>query len=84
MKREGFQNLLKVMRKDDISFIKSIDRLGRNKELIKQYLEHFKREGIRVKIINLPTTIQDVPECNECVIDMINNIIIKVYTSFNG
>src|SRR3954466_3713772 len=81
MEREGFQNMLKAMRKGDTLYIKSIDRLGRNKELIKGYLERFKKEGIRVKIIDLPTTMQDIPEGNEWVIDMINNIIIEVYTS---
>jgi DNA invertase Pin-like site-specific DNA recombinase len=81
MEREGFQNLLKAMRKGDTLYIKSIDRLGRNKAQIKDYLEQFKKEGIRVKIIDLPTTMQDVPEGQEWVIDMINNIIIEVYTS---
>jgi DNA invertase Pin-like site-specific DNA recombinase len=81
MEREGFQNMLKAMRKGDTLYIKSIDRLGRNKAQIKDYLEQFKKEGIRVKIIDLPTTIQDVPEGQEWVIDMINNIIIEVYTS---
>ncbi|MRX52359.1 recombinase family protein [Bacillus idriensis] len=81
MEREGFQNLLKAIRLDDTLFIKSIDRLGRNKQQIKSYLEQFKNEGIRVKIIDLPTTMQDVPEGQEWVIDMINNIIIEVYTS---
>lgn len=81
MERDGFQNMLKAMRSGDTLYIKSIDRLGRNKELIKQYLELFKKEGIRVKIIDLPTTMQNVPEGQEWVIDMINNIIIEVYTS---
>ncbi|WP_368658668.1 recombinase family protein [Metabacillus halosaccharovorans] len=81
MEREGFQNLLKAMRKGDTLYIKSIDRLGRNKQQIKEYLERFKQRGIRVKIIDLPTTMQDMPEGNEWVIDMINNIIIEVYTS---
>lgn len=81
MEREGFQNMLRAMRKGDTLYIKSIDRLGRNKQQIKDYLEHFKKKGIRVKIIDLPTTMQEVPEGNEWVIDMINNIIIEVYTS---
>ncbi|WKA60443.1 recombinase family protein [Planococcus shenhongbingii] len=81
MEREGFQNMLKAIRSGDTLFIKSIDRLGRNKELIKKHLEWFKAEGIRVKIIDLPTTMQDVPEGQDWVIDMINNIIIEVYTS---
>lgn len=81
MEREGFQNMLKAMREGDTLYIKSIDRLGRNKAQIKDYLEKFKKEGIRVKIIDLPTTMEDVPAGQEWVIDMINNIIIEVYTS---
>lgn len=81
VEREGFQNMLKAMRKGDTLYIKSVDRLGRNKELTKGYLEHFKKEGIRVKIIDLPTTMQEVPAGQEWAIDMINNIIIEVYTA---
>jgi DNA invertase Pin-like site-specific DNA recombinase len=81
MEREGFKNMLKAMREGDTLYIKSIDRLGRNKELIKGYLEQFKKEGIRVKIIDIPTTLQERPSEEEWVIDMINNIIIEVYTS---
>lgn len=81
MEREGFQNMLRVMRNGDTLYIKSIDRLGRTKEQVKKYLEQFRNEGIRVKIIDLPTTMQDVPTGQEWVIDMINNIIIEVYTS---
>ncbi|MHC8965663.1 recombinase family protein [Priestia aryabhattai] len=81
MERDGFQNMLKAMREGDTLYIKSIDRLGRNKAQIKKYLEQFKKEGIRIKIIDLPTTMQEVPEGQEWVIDMINNIIIEVYTS---
>lgn len=81
MERDGFQNMLKAIREGDTLYIKSIDRLGRNKAQIKKYLEQFKKEGIRIKIIDLPTTMQEVPEGQEWVIDMINNIIIEVYTS---
>ncbi|MGH0943037.1 recombinase family protein [Bacillus mycoides] len=81
MDREGFQNMLKAMREGDTLYIKSVDRLGRNKQQIKEYLEYFKKEKIRVKIIDLPTTMADVPEGQDWVIDMINNIIIEVYTS---
>ena len=79
--REGFQNMLKAMREGDTLYIKSIDRLGRNKAQIKEYLEYFKKEKIRVKIIDLPTTMADIPAGQDWVIDMINNIIIEVYTS---
>jgi DNA invertase Pin-like site-specific DNA recombinase len=81
MEREGFQNMLKALRKGDTLYVKSIDRLGRNKQQIKEYLEYFKKKGIRLKIIDMPTTMQDVSEGQEWAIDMINNIIIEVYTS---
>jgi DNA invertase Pin-like site-specific DNA recombinase len=81
MEREGFKHMLRAMRKGDTLYVKSIDRIGRNKQQIKEYLELFKKKGIRVKIIDLPTTMQDMPENQEWVMDMINNIIIEVYTS---
>lgn len=81
MEREGFKYMLRAMNKGDTLYIKSIDRLGRNKQHIKEHLERFKKKGIRVKIIDMPTTMQDIPEGNEWVLDMINNIMIEVYTS---
>ena len=79
--RDGFKNLMKALRKGDTLYIKSIVRLGRNKELIKKYLEQLKKKGVRLKVIDIPTTMQDMPAGQEWVIDMINNIILEVYTS---
>lgn len=79
--REGFKNLMKALRKGDTLYIKSIDRLGRNKELIKKYLEQLKKKGVRLKVVDIPTTMKDIDEGQEWLIDMINNIIIEVYTS---
>lgn len=79
--REGFKNLMKALRKGDTLYIKSIDRLGRNKELIKKYLEQLKNKGVRVKVIDIPTTMQDFPEGQDWVLDMVTNILIEVYTS---
>lgn len=39
MGREGFQNMLKAIRENDTLYIKSINRLGRNKQQIKEYLK---------------------------------------------
>jgi DNA invertase Pin-like site-specific DNA recombinase len=81
MEREGFQNMLKAIRDGDTLYIKSIDRLGRNKAKIKEYLEYFQKNGIRVKIIDMPTTMQDHSEGQEWVLSMVNNILIEVYTT---
>ena len=37
------------MQKGDTIYIKSLDRLGRNKQLIKNELEYYRAEGVRVK-----------------------------------
>lgn len=81
MEREGFQALNRTMRRGDTLYIKSIDRLGRNKIQIKDYLEKFKKRGIRLKVLDLPTTMQETPAGQEWVTDMINNIILEVFTS---
>ena len=79
--RDGFKNLMKALRKGDTLYIKSIDRLGRNKELIMKYLEQLKNKGVRLKVIDIPTTMKDIDEGQELVINMINNILVEVYTS---
>ncbi|MDY3361213.1 MAG: recombinase family protein [Clostridium celatum] len=76
--REGYQTLKKVLRAGDTLIIKELDRLGRNKEEVKRELNYFKTNNIRVKILNIPTTLMDLPEGNEWVMDMVNNILIEV------
>lgn len=70
-----------MLRSGDTLAICSIDRLGRNKEQIKKELEYFKQEGIRVKILDIPTTLIDFPQGQEWVCDMVNNILIEVLGS---
>lgn len=73
-----YQELRKTLREGDILLIKELDRLGRNKEGIKEELKYFKDNKIRVKVLNIPTTLMDMPESQEWVFDMINNILIEV------
>ena len=66
--RAGYQSLRNtLLRAGDTLIIKSLDRLGRNKEQVKAELEYFKRAGIRVKVLDLPTTMMDAPEGQSCV-----------------
>lgn len=67
-----------ILRTGDVLVVKELDRLGRNKELLKKELDYFKNKGIRVKFLDIPTTLMDIPEGQDWVIDMINNIIIEV------
>lgn len=77
--RAGYQALKTTMlRAGDTLIVKSLDRLSRNKGDIKAELQYFKEHGIRVKIIDLPTTMTDFPVGQEWVLEMINNILIEV------
>lgn len=79
--REKYQEMKKILKRNDVLVIKELDRLGRNKEMVKEELEYFKTNGIRVKILNIPTTLIDFPEGQEWVMDMVNNILLEVMSS---
>ena len=67
-----------ILRSGDTLVVKSLDRLSRNKMDIKNEVQYFKENGIRLKVIDLPTTMMDLPEGQEWVFDMVNNILIEV------
>lgn len=67
-----------ILREGDTLVIKSLDRLSRKKSDIYNELQYFKEKGIRVKVIDLPTTMVDFPEGQEWVLEMVNNILIEV------
>lgn len=82
--RIGYQSLkvgIGKLTAGDTLYIKSLDRLGRNKEETKKELEYFKSIGVRVKIIDIPSSMVDIQKGQEWILDMINNILIEVLTS---
>lgn len=76
--RLGYQKLKMKLREGDTILIKELDRLGRNKEMIKQELKELKECGVRIKILNVPTTLMEIPEGQDWLLDMINNILVEV------
>lgn len=82
LERRGYTALkTALLRRGDTLVIKSLDRLSRNKADIKQELEYYKINGIRLKVLDLPTTLIDLPAGQEWVFDMVNNILIEVLAS---
>ena len=81
--REKYQEMKSILKRNDVLVIKELDRLGRNKKMVKEELEYFKDNGIRVKILNIPTTLIDFPEGQEWVMDMINNSLLEVMSSID-
>lgn len=79
LNRKGYAALKNgMLRSGDTLVIMSLDRLSRNKADIKNELQYFKDNNIRLKVLDLPTTLMEIPEGNEWVFDMVNNILIEV------
>lgn len=82
LNRPGYQALKNgLLREGDTLVIKSLDRLSRNKNDIKNELQYFKENNIRLKVIDLPTTMVDMPDGQTWVVEMVNNILIEVLSS---
>lgn len=82
--RPGYQSLkvgIGKLIKGDILYVKSLDRFSRKKEDAKKELQYFSELGVRVKILDIPSTMTDIAEGQEWILDMINNILIEVLTS---
>lgn len=79
--RQGYLLLKEnVLRAGDTLVVKELDRLGRSKVAVKEELEHFRAEGIRVKILDVPTTLIDC-DGQDWVMEMVSNILIEVLST---
>lgn len=82
--RPGYQSLkigIGKLVKGDTLYVKSLDRFSRNKEEAKKELQYFSEIGVRVKILDIPSSMIDIADGQEWILDMINNILIEVLTS---
>ena len=74
-----------ILEKGDCLIITEMDRLGRNKKVILEELRYFKDNGIRVMIIEIPTTLQDLSKLNNTmaamIMETINNMLIELYAT---
>lgn len=54
-KRPAYQKLLRKVKKDDLLYIKSIDRLGRNyEEILEQWRILTKEKGVDIVVLDMP------------------------------
>lgn len=82
MDRDDYQKMKSLLKRGDEVVIHALDRLGRNKDAIKEELAWFKEHGVIVRILNVPTTLIEYPEGQEWVMEMVNNILIEVLGAF--
>lgn len=78
LERPVYQMVKHAMREGDTLVIKSLDRLSRDKYDMKNELAYFRENHIRVKVIDLPSTMIDLPEGEDWVLEMTNNLLIEV------
>ena len=73
LERPGYQALKGPLglRRGDVLVIKSLDRLSRNKQEMKQELQWFKDQGIQLKVLDLPTTMIRLEAGQEWIQDMV-------------
>ena len=77
--RIQYKKLKEEVGSGDELFVKSIDRLGRNKDGIKEELQWFKKRGVHVHILDFPQTLIAVEdERQKSVMDLVTNLLIEV------
>jgi len=85
--RPDYQTLKRMAKKKgDIIIISELDRLGRNKEDTLKELQHFKALGVRLMILEIPTTLVDYSALDNTMANMImetiNNMLVEMYATF--
>ena len=74
-----------VLRPGDELIVTELDRLGRNKQEILKELQYFRDMGVRVKVLELPTTLIDLSAMDnkmaKMILETINNMLIELYAA---
>ena len=74
-----------VLRSGDTLIITELDRLGRNKQDTLNELKYYQDHNIRVMILEIPTTTQDLSKLDNTmalmIMETINNMLIELYAT---
>ncbi|MBN3409955.1 site-specific recombinase [Clostridium botulinum] len=65
--------------------VTELDRLGRNKQLTLKEIRKMQDKGIRLMVLEIPTTLTELPKENSIatmIMETINNMLIEMYASF--
>lgn len=79
--RPGYKSLRERVREGDELYVKSIYRLGRDKEAIKNELKFLKKKGVLVHILDFPQTMLEIEnEYQLRVVELINTLMIEIFS----
>ena len=74
-----------ILRTGDTLIVTELDRLGRNKQDTLKELQYYKDKQIRVMILEIPTTLQDLSALDnsmaQMIMETINNMLIELYAT---
>ena len=84
--RPDYQFMRKRLLPGDTLIVSELDRLGRNKEDTLKELQYYKDKGVRVMILEIPTTLVNYAQYDDSMSSMIlqtvNNMLIEMYAVF--
>lgn len=74
-----------ILRSGDTLIITEVDRLGRNKKDTVEELRLLTNRGIRVMILEIPTTLQDISRMDnamaQMILETVNHMLIELYAA---
>jgi DNA invertase Pin-like site-specific DNA recombinase len=78
--------LFQINQDNEVSLIVTeLDRLGRNKQLTLNEIREMQSKGIRLMVLEIPTTLIELPNDNnmaKMMMETINNMLLEMYASF--
>lgn len=83
--RPEYKVLKRIIDDGDTLIVTEVDRLGRNKADTMKELKWFQEHGIRLLILEIPTTLMDISkmdnELAQLMLSTINNMMVELYVS---
>lgn len=83
--RPGYLMLKEVLDDEDCLIITEIDRLGRNKQETMTELRWLKEHGVRLYVLEIPTTLMEFGELGnemaQLMMETINNLMLEIYVT---
>ncbi len=74
-----------VLREGDWLIVTELDRLGRNKRDTMKQIQQLKDKGVRLLVLELPTTLMDLSHMDNALtklmLETINNMMLELYAS---
>lgn len=74
-----------VLEAGDVLIITELDRLGRSKKDTMKEIQHYRDNGIRLMVLELPTTLMDLSKMDNSLqammLETINNMMLELYAS---